>query len=297
VLHHLKHWFAPSQHTYLHEQGVFKLNTLKSLLGLAMVVEARDPYTAGHLWRVSRLASLLAARGGLSAHDCACCEAGGFLHDLGKVAMPDSVLGKPAELTPDEFEVMQTHPSVGARVLGGHALGSMVYAAVRSHHERPDGTGYPDGLSKDDIPLTARVVGLVDAFDAMTSDRPYRKGMPIEQALSRIREGRGRQFDAAWVDVLLTRIQIDEMEHIVGHSEEGLPLLHCPVCSGPMLMPLNTETQVGCRICAAELEVHKVDGVVELHASGRKASADLLQPKPEPALIDAMATRLAPYVR
>lgn len=296
MLNRIKHWFAPPEQEHPHGQGIFKLNALKSLLGLAMVVEARDPYTAGHLWRVSRLSSLLAARGGVSAHDCACCEAGGFLHDLGKVAMPDSVLGKPAELTAQEFEVMQTHPNVGARALGGHALGSMVYAAVLSHHERPDGTGYPEGLSGEAIPLTARVVGLADAFDAMTSDRPYRKGLPIEQALHRIREGRGRQFDAAWTDVLLTRIQLDELEHIVGHSEEGLPLLHCPLCSGPMIRPAHSEQLTGCRVCGAELVVHKSHGVVELRPSGRKASAALLQPTPEPALIEAMAQRLAPYV-
>jgi len=296
MLHQLRQWFARHPDERTHEQSAFKLNALKSLLGLVMVVEARDPYTAGHLWRVSRLSGLLAARAGVSAHDCACCEAGGFLHDLGKVAMPDGVLRKPGDLTTEEAEIMKTHPSVGARVLGGHALGSMVYAAVLSHHERPDGTGYPEGLSGDNIPLTARVVGLADAFDAMTSDRPYRKGMPLEQALNRIREGRGRQFDAAWVDVLLDRIQLDELKHIVGHSEEGLPLLHCPMCAGPMASPLGTESVTACRICEAELETRKVHGAVELRATGRKASAVLLQPKPEPELIEKMAKRLAPHV-
>ncbi len=299
MFHTLGRWFRslsyhPSSSS--HAPVSATLGALKSLLGLAMVVEARDPYTAGHLWRVSQLARLLAERAGLSPQERAYCEAGGFLHDLGKVAMPDHVLFKGGPLTPDEFEIMKTHPTVGAHMLSPHALGSAVHAAVLSHHERPDGEGYPQGLSGESVPMVARVVGLADAFDAMTSDRPYRKGMPMGRATEIIRAERGKQFDARWVDVLTDKVRIHELAHIVGHSDEGLPLASCPVCQGPLAMPRGAGPgMTACRICGAELEVVKTHGVLDLRPTGRKASAEQLQPQPDLALIEVMARGMAPY--
>lgn len=167
---------------------------LESLLGMAWVVEARDPCTGGHLWRVPRYAALLCERSGTSRTVCARVSIGAFLHDLGKVGIPDAVLRKPSALDDDERAVIQTHPELGARLLAGHPLAHWAADAVRSHHERPDGHGYPQGLFGNAIPHAALVVGICDAFDAMTSTRPYRSGMPVAQALEAIHRDLGRQF-------------------------------------------------------------------------------------------------------
>lgn len=169
---------------------------LASLLVMAWFVEARDPYTGGHLWRVSRFSELLAEAAGFDEGAVARIALGGFLHDLGKIGVPDAILGKKGSLTDDEFAVIRTHPEVGARLLSGHPLARIVRAAVLSHHERPDGRGYPHGLREGAIALEARVVGICDAFDAMSSARPYRQRMPIPHALEALTSGRGSQFDA-----------------------------------------------------------------------------------------------------
>ena len=104
---------------------------------------------------------------------------GGFLHDLGKIGIPDAILRKRDKLTDDEMAIMKTHPDVGARLLAGHPLADLVRDAVLLHHETLDGSGYPKGIAGPDIPIAARIVGLCDAFDAMTSTRPYRAGMPM----------------------------------------------------------------------------------------------------------------------
>lgn len=155
---------------------------LSSLLTMAWFVEARDPYTGGHLWRVSRYAHLVAERCGMGEARAACISLGGFLHDLGKIGVPDAVLRKTGRLTDEDYEVIKTHPNMGARMLAGHPLAGLVQDAVRLHHERPDGKGYPMGLTHPQIPEMALVVGVCDAFDAMTSHRPYRAGMPLDKA-------------------------------------------------------------------------------------------------------------------
>lgn len=161
---------------------------LKSLYGLSMIVEARDPYTGGHLWRVSQFSRLLAEASGLSPRATALAELGGFLHDLGKVGVPDSILGKPGKLDAAEFDVIRTHPAIGQRLLTPHPLSHLAIEAVVGHHEMPDGKGYPRGLRGDAIPAVARTVAIADAFDAMTSTRPYRPGMPIATAMAIITE-------------------------------------------------------------------------------------------------------------
>ena len=120
---------------------------LKSLYVMASLVEARDPYTGGHLWRVSQFSHLTARDCGLGETDAARIALGGFLHDLGKVGVPDAILNKPDRLTAAEYDVIKTHPEIGSRLLSGHPLAEMVRAAVLSHHETPDGNGYPQRLS------------------------------------------------------------------------------------------------------------------------------------------------------
>jgi hypothetical protein len=208
---------------------------LLSLLNLAWFVEARDPYTGGHLWRVSRYAQTLARDAGLAEPEIARISLGGFLHDLGKIGIPDQVLRKPGPLDEAELQVMRTHPEVGLRLLSAHPFAHWVAAAVGSHHERPDGGGYPHGLKADAIAPAARVVGICDAFDAMTSARPYRAAMPIERALDIIAAQAGRQFDAALAERFVAIGRRGDWSHVASHSDDGIPLLECPHC-GPTLV-------------------------------------------------------------
>lgn len=191
---------------------------LKSLYVMAMMVEARDAYTGGHLWRVSQFARLVAERMSLPPDEVARVALGGFLHDLGKVGIPDAVLNKRDRLTDEEYAVIKTHPQVGADLLAGHPLAALAMDAVWLHHETPDGRGYPRGLAGAAIPLVARIVGVVDALDAMTSSRPYRAGMPLAKALQIIEDNLGGQFDATVGRIVLAL------------GQEG-DTVHCPSCA------------------------------------------------------------------
>lgn len=260
---------------------------LSSLLIMAWMVEARDPYTGGHLWRVSRFARLLAAESGLPENDVARISVGGFLHDLGKVGVPDHILNKKDRLTDEEYEVIKTHPEVGWRMLAGHPLAQLAEAAVRAHHEMPDGKGYPKGLRQEDIPVDARIVGICDAFDAMTSTRPYRRGMTIDKALSIIEENLGQQFDAEYGRNFLTLGRAGRLDHIVGHSDEGIPLHECMMC-GPTLV-LKRDQQAGehvyCRSCSDEYKTVLQDGALVTQPTGSMGQAKDLEPEADTALI------------
>lgn len=262
---------------------------LESLLGMAWVVEARDPYTGGHLWRVSRYAALLCERAGTSRTVCARVSIGAFLHDLGKVGIPDAVLRKPSALDEEERAVIQTHPELGARLLAGHPLAHWAADAVRSHHERPDGHGYPQGLSGEAIPHAALVVGICDAFDAMTSTRPYRAGMPIATALGQIETGAGRQFDPALAAHFLDLGRAGLLAHIAGHSDDGIPLQDCLMC-GPTLVVRREQhggDEVFCRSCGGgyRLEGGHDDGPLKAVPTGRMGSPAELEPLADTELI------------
>lgn len=169
--------------------------------GVIATIELKDPYTRGHSERVAFYANSLAAQTGkftieeLKAFNNAC-----LLHDIGKVNIPDSVLMKPGKLTKEEFEVIKTHPAVGAEAITKvKGLGDSI-EIIRSHHERWDGKGYPEQLEQDSIPFLARIISIADAFDAMTSSRSYRDAMSVEEAYKRILEGKGTQFDPDLVE-------------------------------------------------------------------------------------------------
>ena len=170
---------------------------------LAQAVEMRDQYTGGHTYRVTEYSKLLGAPLDLTPEDLRLIEIGTPLHDIGKIGIDDSILRKPGKLTPAEFEKMKTHATMGARILEQVADLAPVIPIVRSHHERWDGKGYPDGLEGDKIPRLARIVGVCDAFDAMTSDRPYRPGMPPDAAFAEVEKMRGSQFDPVVADAFL----------------------------------------------------------------------------------------------
>lgn len=178
----------------LQQQRELFLNTITIL---AQAVELRDDYTGGHTARVSKYAELLAQQLGVSHADLQWIRFGTPLHDIGKIGIDDAILRKPGGLTPQEFKIMQSHTVKGAAILGTVPDLAPCIPIVRSHHERWDGRGYPDGLAGESIPRLARIVSVADTFDAMTSDRPYRKGMAAEIAFAEIEKQSGKQFDPA----------------------------------------------------------------------------------------------------
>lgn len=182
----------------LHEVHVAHDETLSAL---ASSLELRERYTAGHSRRVRGYSLLLAEAMGLhDPHFCEHLAMGAFLHDVGKIGIPDSLLLKPGFLAEDERRVMCTHPELGARLIGPIGFLSGARAAVRAHHERWDGQGYPNGLRGEGIPLAARLFAVVDTFDALTTDRPYHVGLTYEDAIAEILRHAGTQFDPAPAD-------------------------------------------------------------------------------------------------
>lgn len=162
---------------------------------LVNTIDAKDPYTCGHSDRVAAVSRILGKQLGLDATACDQIHLAGLLHDIGKIGVPDVVLLKPGPLTAEEFELLKQHPVIGYQVLKELKQMSYVLDGVLYHHESLDGTGYPDGLSGDEIPLAARIIAVADAFDAMTSDRPYRRGMPVEKAEAILQSNQGPQWD------------------------------------------------------------------------------------------------------
>jgi putative two-component system response regulator len=157
------------------------------ILSLGRTIEARDPGTQGHCERLATYATALGAHLGLSDDQQLALYRGGYLHDVGKVGIPDAILLKPGRLDPSEYIVMQQHPVIGDSICREMRLLQDVTPIVRHHHERADGTGYPDGLAGDEIPLLAQVLAIVDVYDALTSDRPYRTAIASEQACGELR--------------------------------------------------------------------------------------------------------------
>jgi putative two-component system response regulator len=157
------------------------------LKSLALTIDARDPYTDGHCERLSKLAVALGVTLGLSKEELSALDRGGYLHDIGKIGIPDAILLKPARLTPEEFELIKQHTVIGDRLCGELRSLRLVRQIVRHHHEALDGSGYPDGLSGDRVPLLAQIVGIVDLYDAVTSSRPYREALPPDYAYAELR--------------------------------------------------------------------------------------------------------------
>lgn len=173
------------------------------LLALARAVEARDRYTIFHAERVGQYAREIGKVMGLDDEDGELLYQGGVLHDLGKIVVPDTILLKPGPLSPEEFAVMQTHSVEGERICFSLRSISFYLPIIRHHHERFDGTGYPDHLRSSDIPMAARIVAVADAWDAMVSDRPYRAGLEVDAALGQLRAGSGSQWDGEVASAML----------------------------------------------------------------------------------------------
>jgi putative nucleotidyltransferase with HDIG domain len=178
-------------------------NLLDTIETLNAAVEARDPYTAGHSQRVRRVALAIGRELGLSTTQLGTLATAALFHDVGKIGIPDSILTKAGTLEPSEAAVMREHVERGAEIVAKVRSFEGAVAAIKYHHERWDGLGYPEGLSGEDIPLEAAIVGLADAWDAMTTHRPYAYGLPMGEALLQVRGGRGKQFSPVVVDAFL----------------------------------------------------------------------------------------------
>jgi putative nucleotidyltransferase with HDIG domain len=168
---------------------------------IASALDARDHYTAGHSYRVSEFSRRTAEAMGLTPPEVETIRVAALLHDIGKIGIPDHILRKPGTLTPEERAQIEMHPSIGRKILEQVEAFTPFLPVVELHHENWDGTGYPHGLKGKEIPLAARIVHVVDAYDAMTSDRPYRAGMSSEDALNILRRLAGSHFDPEVVAV------------------------------------------------------------------------------------------------
>ena len=169
---------------------------------LANAIDEKDPYTRGHSERVAFYSSLIAKHLGMTEEEVERVHLSGIIHDVGKIGIEDKILRKPAALTEEEYEIMKQHPRKGEKILDAVPLLKQMAGAGLMHHENVDGSGYPDGLKGDQIPLLGRIVSVADAFDAMTTDRPYSKAMTFEAALSRLRFLAGKKFDVGCVDAI-----------------------------------------------------------------------------------------------
>ena len=182
----------------------------QSLLGLANALEAKDPYTRGHSERVAALSRRVASALGLAPSVVDVIGQAGLLHDIGKIGVPEAILRKAGPLSLDEWQIMRGHPVIGAQIVAPFEFFEGAARAIRHHHERWDGSGYPDGLARDAIPLEARIVAVVDVFDALTSARSYRPALDRDAACAVLRREAGHTLDETVVAALLGILALDD---------------------------------------------------------------------------------------
>lgn len=197
----------------------------ETILSIANAVEARDKQTGRHSLRVAVYSMLIAAELGFDADELENIRQIGLLHDIGKIGVPDSILSKPKKLTEEEYNIMKTHVDIGGEILKDFTHIKNVADGAKYHHERYDGKGYNTGLKGEEIPLTARIIGLADAFDAMTSNRVYRKAISMDHVIDELKKGKGTQFDPSLVDILLGligsgRIDVSGINQLSVETEE-----------------------------------------------------------------------------
>ncbi len=261
---------------------------IKSLLVFADVVEARDPYTGGHIWRVSQFSKLLAIKIGLSEKEAIQISLGGYLHDLGKIGIPDDILRKKGKLTDEEYAIIKTHPLIGKRLINAHPLSELVCRPIVEHHERMDGKGYPYGLTEDEISLPSKIIGIVDVLDALTSVRPYRRELSLEKAFQILDEGSGTHFAPNLLGHLEALAQDGDISHIIGHSAEGIPLVTCPTCGPVITVPRTARTGdvVFCRACGGKFILHQIQDEFEPEVIGMTKNPVELQVQTNTAALD-----------
>ncbi|MES1254948.1 MAG: HD domain-containing phosphohydrolase [Acidobacteriota bacterium] len=193
------------------------------IMSLALTIEARDRTTEGHCQRLAAYAAAMGEAMGLAADEVGALHRGGYLHDVGKVGIPDAVLLKPGKLTPVEFEVLKQHTVIGDRLCGELRSLHRVRPIVRSHHERLDGSGYPDGLRGDEVPLLAQIISVVDVFDALTTERPYKAAWSRGQAIEELHNDVRRGWRARGItDVFVSLVANDRLPVLAGTEARAL---------------------------------------------------------------------------
>jgi diguanylate cyclase (GGDEF)-like protein len=203
------------------EEENFCAGSFTVLDALVTAVDKRDRYTRKHSEEVTDYSLMIARELGLSEETMRTLRIAGLLHDLGKIAIPDAILRKPGALTDEEFDVMKQHPVLGFLIVSAIPSLAETLPGIRHHHERWDGRGYPDQLAGEEIPLLGRLMAVPDAFSAMTTDRPYRKGLPVSEAIKRLREGVGTQFDPAMVVAFVRALDAEGRGHDAGAGHAG----------------------------------------------------------------------------
>ena len=205
--------------------------SLQMMQTLSTTIEAKDEYTRGHSFRVAEYAALIAAELGWSPEEIQQLKHAAYLHDIGKIGIPDQILNKPSKLTEDEYNLIKQHPVIGAEILKDITFIPHIIEVARNHHERYDGNGYPDGLGGTDIPIHARIVSMADSYDAMSSRRIYRNALPQEMIRDEIVKNRGKQFDPQITDIFLqlmdeNRLVLDSSEDLQINEMTQLPELN-----------------------------------------------------------------------
>jgi diguanylate cyclase (GGDEF)-like protein/putative nucleotidyltransferase with HDIG domain len=196
--------------------------SLSEVYDVASAVEAKDPYTYGHSRRVNIYAVALAEKIGLSADEVSVLSAAALLHDIGKVGIPDKVLNKKGKLSKEDWEAIKEHPKLGANIISNVPRLAPAINSILYHHERWDGGGYPEGLKGEEIPLEARILAIVDSFEAMTSARPYRPALSLEEVVTELRQGAGLQFDPVLVDTFVDIVEAGLPEGVkIGQEAAG----------------------------------------------------------------------------
>lgn len=194
--------------------------TIQTIVTIANTIDAKDEYTRGHSRRVAEYSTMIAQEMGLDGNMVREIRSIALLHDIGKIGVPDSVLNKPGKLTNEEYDIMKQHTMMGAEILKDIGMLPGIDVGAKYHHERYDGKGYPDGLAGEDIPLIARIIAVADAFDAMTSNRVYRKHLDMERVMGELEKGRGLQFDPEADDALITMLKEKRLKPLGQDTKE-----------------------------------------------------------------------------
>ena len=213
-------------HTYIQalneKTAQIQRMSLQTIITITNILDAKDPYTVGHSQRVSAYSSQLARGLGLNEDEVENIRKIALMHDIGKIGVPDNLLNKPGRLDKDEYERMKHHAEVGGEIIKQVTTIPGIYGGVRYHHERYDGTGYPDGLKGEDIPYIARIIAVADSYDAMTSNRVYRKHLSDEQVLKELVDGAGTQFDPEIARKMIELIHSGEIKNLSAEAETDI---------------------------------------------------------------------------